>query len=73
MKRTVKHIAPWLAAAALIFVPVASADSGPPAAPSASQSQEAPAQTGADPLVPYGTDYSTDEPDNPYISPSSGG
>ncbi len=79
--RTIKHIAPWFAAAAiggaLIFAPVASADSsadpGPHAAPSPSQSQGAPAQSGADPLVPYGTDFSTDEPDDPYISPSSGG
>jgi hypothetical protein len=81
MQRTIKHIAPWLAAAAiggaLVFAPVASADSsadpGTHAAPSPSQSQEAPAQSGAEPQVPYGTDLSTDEPDNPYISPSSAG
>ena len=52
---------------------MASADPGSHAAPSPSQSQEAPAQSGADPQVPYGTDLSTDEPDNPYISPSSAG
>jgi hypothetical protein len=77
MQRTIKHIAPWLAAAAIgvapVFAPVASADPGSHAAPSPSQSQEAPAQSGADPQVPYGTDLSTDEPDNPYISPSSAG
>jgi hypothetical protein len=76
MKRTIKRIAPWFAAAAiggaLVFAPVASADSsadpGPHAAPSP-QSQGAPAQSGADPLVPYGTVF-TDELD---ISPWSSG
>lgn len=29
--------------------------------------------SGEDPLVPYGTDLSTDEPYGPYIDPSSGG
>lgn len=81
MNTAIRHIAPWSAAAAisgaLIFAPVAGADSSadpdPHAAPSASQSQAAPVQSGADPLVPYGTDFATDEPDNPYISPTSGG
>jgi hypothetical protein len=43
MKRTIKHIAPWLAAAAiggaLVFAPVASADSSADPGPSRSQSQ----------------------------------
>jgi hypothetical protein len=69
MKRTTKHVAPWLAAAAiggaLVFAPVASADSsadpGPHAAPS--QSQPAPpAQSGADPQVPYGTNSDSNLP-----------
>jgi hypothetical protein len=77
MKRMIMHIAPWLAAAAiggaLVFAPVASADSsadpGPHAAPSPSQSQGAPTPGGADPLTPYGSDLSTDEPYGPYINP----
>jgi hypothetical protein len=81
MNRAIRHIAPWVAAAAigeaLIFGPAASADSstdpGPDAAPSPSQSQGAPVQSGGDPLVPYGIDFATDEPDDPYISPSSAG
>jgi hypothetical protein len=76
MNRAIRHIAPWFGAAAigaaLIFAPVASADPGAPAAPSPSQSQGTPDQSGADPLVPFGT-TDLDEPENPYVSPSSGG
>ncbi|HEV3262643.1 MAG TPA: hypothetical protein VG013_37735 [Gemmataceae bacterium] len=67
MKRTIKHIAPWLAAAAIggavAFAPVASADSSAdPASPS--QSQGAPAQSGGDPLVPFGTHAGAELPYN---------
>ena len=88
MNRAIQHIGPWLAAAAiggaLVFAPVASADStadpGADAASSPSHSQGAPAQSGADPLVPqsgtdplvpYGSDL--DEPYGPYINFLGGG
>ena len=75
MKRTITHIAPWLAAAAiggaLVFAPVASAAPGhvPP-----SPSPGTPAGSGADPFVPSGTWAPGDEvPYNPYIKNPGGG
>jgi hypothetical protein len=81
MKRTIHHLAPWLAAAAiggaLVIAPVASADSsanpGTHAAPSSppGASQYA---SGANPLVPPGTWAPGDiVPYNPYIKNPSGG
>jgi hypothetical protein len=66
MNRAIRHHAPWLAAAgivvALVFAPVAGADSsadpGPHASPSPSDPQGGPAQSGANPLVPNGTNSS---------------
>jgi hypothetical protein len=55
MKRTIKHVAPWLAAAAiggaLVFAPVASAAPGhePPSPSHGTQSAR-----GADPCMPFG-------------------
>lgn len=66
MKRTTKHVAPWLAAAAiggaLVFAPVASADSSADPGPHAAPSQSQPAQSGADPQVPYGTNSDSNLP-----------
>ena len=72
MKRTIKHIAPWLAAAAiggaLVFAPVASADPDP----SPSQSQGAPGQSGGDPLVTLGTHPDAELPYNDFFNDSWG-
>ena len=75
MKRTIKHIAPWLAAAAiggaLVFAPVASADSSAdPASPS--QSQGAPTQSAGDPLVTLGTHPDAELPYNDFFNVTSG-
>jgi hypothetical protein len=75
MKRTITHIAPWLAAAAiggaLVFSPVASAAPGH-VAPSPSPS--APSESGADPDVPFGVTAPGDEvPYDPYVKNPGGG
>ena len=75
MKRTVKRIAPWLAATAiggaLVFAPVASAAPGhePPSPSHGTQSA-----SGADPDVPFGATAPGDEvPYDPYIKNPGGG
>jgi hypothetical protein len=62
MKRTIKPVAPWLAAAAiggaLVFAPVASAAPGH-VAPSPSHGTQS--ESGADPDVPIGVNAPGDE------------
>jgi hypothetical protein len=81
MKRTINHVAPWMAAAAigaaLVFAPVASAASnanpGPHAAPS-SPPGASQYGSGEDPLVPSGTWAPGDiVPYDPYIKNPGGG
>jgi hypothetical protein len=75
MKRTITHIAPWLAAAAiggaLVFAPVASAvpgHVGPVPSPST------PSESGTDPNVPFGATAPGDAvPYDPYIKNPGGG
>jgi hypothetical protein len=75
MKRTIKHIPLWLAAAAiggaLVLAPVASAAPGN-VAPSPSHGSQS--ESGASPDVPFGTDAPGDEvPYDPYIKNPGGG
>ena len=75
MKKPIKHVATWLAAAAiggaLVFAPVASAAPGH-VAPSPSHGTQS--DSGADPEVPTGTQAPGDEvPYNPYIKNPGGG
>ena len=75
MKRTIPHIAPWLAAAAiggaLAFAPVASAAPGH-VAPSPSHGTAS--ESGANPDVPFGPNAPGDEvPYDPYIKNPAGG
>jgi hypothetical protein len=75
VKRTIKHVAPWLAAAAiggaLVFAPVASAAPGHVAP---SPSHGTPSESGASPDVPSGTNAPGDEvPYDPYIKNPGGG
>jgi hypothetical protein len=81
MKRTINHLAPWMAVAAisgaLMSAPVASAASsanpGPHAAPS-SPPGASQYGSGEDPLVPFGTWAPGDiVPYNPYIKNPGGG
>jgi hypothetical protein len=81
MTRTVRRLAPWLAAAgvgaALAFVPVASADSNAhPGTHAAPSSPPGPSQygSGADPLAPSGTWTPGDiVPYDPYLKNPGGG
>jgi hypothetical protein len=61
MKKTTKHVAPWLAIAAvagtLFLAPVASADTGQTGGDNSTQTG------GADPEVPYGSHSNFDLPD----------
>jgi hypothetical protein len=75
MKRTIKHLAPWLAAAALsgalVFAPVASAAPGHLAA---SPSHVTSGVRGASPFVPNDTWAPGDEvPYDTYIKNPGGG
>jgi hypothetical protein len=75
MKRTITHIAPWLAAAAiggaLVFAPVASAV---PGHVGPSPSPGTPSESGTDPNVPFGTSAPGDAvPYDPYIKNPGGG
>ena len=75
MNRTITHIAPWLAAAAiggaLVFTPVANAAPGH-VAPSPSHGTQS--ESGADPNVPFGPMAPGDEvPYDPYIKNPGGG
>lgn len=75
MKRTIKHVTPWLAAVAvggaLVLAPVASAAPGH-VAPSPSHGAQS--ASGADPDVPFGVTAPGDEvPYDPYIKNPGGG
>ena len=60
MKRTIKHVAPWLAAAAIggavALAPIAGAATHPAPIASAATHPAPVSSAGTDPLVPYGTD-----------------
>jgi hypothetical protein len=62
MKRTITHVAPWLAAAAiggaLVFAPIASAA---PVHEPPSPSQGTQSESGADPDTPFGANAPGDE------------
>lgn len=81
MKTTIKYVAPWLAAAAIAgtigLAPAASASPASTAVPQSPATAPTPAPTpvesGASPLVPTGTDFTSDEPYDPYIKNPAGG
>jgi hypothetical protein len=82
MKRTIKRVAPWLAAAAvggaLVSAPVASAAPGhvapSPSHEAPSPSYGTPYASGASPFVPFGAWAPGDDvPYDPYIKNPGGG
>jgi hypothetical protein len=75
VRRTIKRVAPWLAAAtiagAVVFAPAASAAAGHVAP---SPEHGTPAVSGASPFVPFGTWAPGDDvPYDPYIKNPGGG
>jgi hypothetical protein len=76
MKRTIKRVAPWLAAAAvsgaLVLAPTASAATTTHTGPS--HANQTSTETGASPFVPFGPWAPGDEvPYDPYIKNPGGG
>ena len=76
MNRTIKRVAPWLAAVAvsgaLVLAPIASAATTTHTGPS--HANQTPPESGASPFVPFGAWAPGDEvPYDPYIKNPGGG